>query len=228
MFHFTTRTEKSMLQQQGQRVIEVSSRAPLPFRYLSPFYPHGHVPVLGMSGTTADSVEGVWQGLKLLQGTIDPTYFHGRGKKRRGKPTGHLYGTEILDYREARDVIYVTLYRWMIYEAPHARDTALQLLREGRHQDIFVHDVETNGNIDDLTRPLAHAAVLVDILNDNLAALERYEMDPAFKQHYDADTDSFGVLSYELYPLADFLIQEGRGASPPSWRRVGLSDVGVW
>ncbi len=212
MFHFTTRTEKSTLQQQGQRVLDVSSRAPLPFRYLSPFYPHGHIPVRGMAGTTADSVEGVWQGPKLIQGAIDPTYFHGRCKKRRGKPTGHLYGTRVLTYQQARHLIYVSLYPWMVYHAPHARDTALQLLREGRHQDIFLHDVDTNGDIEDLTRPLAHAAVLVHILNENLAVLAQYETDTAFKQEYDADDAPGGMLAY---PLEDLLIQEGRGASPP-------------
>ena len=55
-------------------VYDVSSYADHPFCTLSPFWPHGGIPVPGMIRTTSDSVEGIWQGLKLIDGKIAPRY----------------------------------------------------------------------------------------------------------------------------------------------------------
>ncbi|MCE9545701.1 MAG: hypothetical protein K8T25_09320, partial [Planctomycetia bacterium] len=73
----------------GAVVHNVSSYADHPLCLLSPMWPHGGIPVPGMPGTTSDSVEGIWQGLKLINGKIAPRYFSGPGRKRGGKPRGH-------------------------------------------------------------------------------------------------------------------------------------------
>ena len=52
----------------------------------------GGIPVPGMPGTVSDTVEGIWQGLKVIRGKIAPHLFRGRGQKRGGKPAGHQYG----------------------------------------------------------------------------------------------------------------------------------------
>jgi hypothetical protein len=57
---------------EGAAVYDVSSYADHPYCTLSPFWPHGGIPVPGMPGTTSDSVEGIWQGLKLIDGKIAP------------------------------------------------------------------------------------------------------------------------------------------------------------
>src|SRR5690348_4753068 len=50
----------------GVRVVDVSSYADPPWCQLSPLWAHGGIPVPGMRGVTSDSVEGVWQGLKVI------------------------------------------------------------------------------------------------------------------------------------------------------------------
>ena len=61
------------------KVYDVSSYADEPFCRLSPMYVHGGIPVPGMAGITSDTVEGIWQGLKLIRGKTAPRYFRTRG-----------------------------------------------------------------------------------------------------------------------------------------------------
>jgi len=204
LFYFTTRGEKNKLEEQGARVIDVSSRAPEPFCCLSPFYPHGKIPIPGIKGEFADSVEGVWQGLKIINDKIDRTRFQGPGRKRRGEPKGHLYGERVINYIQARKLIYLPLYRWMIYNSPLARQTALDLLKQAQNQDIYLYDFETNPDIENLDKPLAHAAVLAQILNENLATLRQYREDKGFKQEYDENDKG-----QPKYLLADLIIKGG-------------------
>ncbi len=44
-------------------VIDVTSKGDFPFVKLSPFYPHGNIPVPFSQNHFAKSVEGIWQGL---------------------------------------------------------------------------------------------------------------------------------------------------------------------
>jgi hypothetical protein len=81
----------------GALVYDVSSYADLSDRTLSPFYVHGGIPVHGMPGQTNDTVEGIWQGLKVIRGEIAPRLFRGPGRKRGGKKSsGHLDGGKLL------------------------------------------------------------------------------------------------------------------------------------
>ena len=79
---------------------------------LSPFYPHGGIPVPFSEEYTATCVEAIWQGLKVFEGCdVDTSLFANntmKGLKRTvrkyGKPLGHrkgVNGTELLDYIEA-------------------------------------------------------------------------------------------------------------------------------
>lgn len=209
-FMFTIPQEAKLLRDGGAEVYDVSSRAAVPYRYLSPFYPHGGIPVPGMPGRCADSVEGVWQGLKIINGRIDESYFVGRGRKRRapkGGVGGHKHGERRLDYIQARQLIYVPLYRWMVYNVYRATEVAIRLLRKGLDARVWLHDVDQNSDITDPRKPLAHASVLVFILNENLRILQKYADDPLFRKEYDEDRNGNGVLAY---PLADVLIQEQR------------------
>jgi hypothetical protein len=152
----------------GSVVIDVSSYADPPFCTLSPMWVHGGVPVPGMPGTVSDTVEGVWQGLKVIRGKTAPRYFHGPGAKRGGKPSGHLFGKQLLGVVEARRRIYVPTYEWVL---EHRIDSAviehlLATARNGVTQ--FIHDVGDNGDPNDENQPLAHAAVLVRYLNRKL------------------------------------------------------------
>jgi len=146
-------------------VYDVSSYADHPFCTLSPFWPHGGIPVPGMIRTTSDSVEGIWQGLKLIDGKIAPRYFSGQGHKRGGKPRGHQFGDKLLKIVEAREKIYRDSYEWMLdHKAdPELIDRFLSQAFEGATQ--YFHDVSNNGNIGDPDEGWAHAAVLVQYLN---------------------------------------------------------------
>jgi len=150
---------------------DVSSYAEDPYDRLSPFYPHGDIPIPGMEGHASDSVEGIWQGLKVIRGRIEPRFFRGGGQKRGGgKPAGHQFGNQLLGYVEARRRIYVPAYEWML---EHSLDVAISsafIARARLGVSQSFHDVGKNGDIDNTNAALAHAAVLVEYLNRKLDA----------------------------------------------------------
>src|SRR5262249_29165396 len=150
----------------GARVIDVSSYADPPFHQLSPFYAHGGIPVPGMPGTVSDSVEGIWQGLKVIRGATAPRLFSGGGRKRGGgKPSGHRLGRKLLGILEARYKISLPAYEWAL---EHRVDPALiegfvTAALAGVVQ--LLHDTEDNGDPNNPSAPLAHAAVLARYVN---------------------------------------------------------------
>lgn len=149
----------------GATVVDVTSKGPEPWVRFSPFFPHGGIPIPGHT-ETAQSVEGLWQGLKVFEreGT-DPrkwalTGMSGikRGGKRRGAVRGHQFGNELLGYRDARFRIYLPAYRWVL-ENRLAREVGeLRALAEAGA--LVLLDYETNADPNDLTAPLSHAALV--------------------------------------------------------------------
>ena len=154
----------------GARLIDVTSRGAEPWVRLSPFYPHGGIPVPFSGDLTAESVEGIWQGLKVFESAdIDPSKFSitsMKGLKRTvrkyGRVLGHrrgIAGDELLDYRQARHLIYLPSYRYVL---EHSATDLIAALREiAEQQPIVLLDYETNGNVDDTSRPLSHASLVV-------------------------------------------------------------------
>ncbi len=155
----------------GTRVIDVSSYAEPPYCKLSPMWVHGGIPVPGTRGETSDTVEGVWQGLKIIRGQTAPRYFRGPGAKRGGKPSGHLFGTKQLAITDARRLIYIPTYEWMLENriSPELIQQFIDTAFAGTVQ--YIHDVGDNGDPNDANQPLAHAAVLVRYLNRKCAEL---------------------------------------------------------
>ena len=149
----------------GAAVYDVSSYADHPYCTLSPFWPHGGIPVPGMPGATSDSVEGIWQGLKLIGGEIAPRHFSGRGHKRGGVPRGHRFGDKLLKIVEARDKIYRVAYEWMLDRRADPGLIAGFIERAFAGEPQYFHDVSNNGSIGDPDEGWAHAAVLVQYLN---------------------------------------------------------------
>jgi hypothetical protein len=149
----------------GAVVYDVSSYAEYPLCTLSPMWSHGGIPVPGMPGTTSDSVEGIWQGLKVIGGKIAPRYFSGQGHKRGGKPRGHQYGDKLLEIVEAREKVYRVAYEWMLDHRadPELVGRFIEQAFAGIAQ--YFHDVSNNGSIGDPDEGWAHAAVLVQYLN---------------------------------------------------------------
>lgn len=150
-------------------VIDVTSKGKEPFVRLSPFYPHGNIPVPFSSNTFAYTVEGIWQGLKVFeQADIDTSKFevqNMKGIKRTvrkfGKPLGHrkgIRGTELLDYLTARKQIYLPSYAWLLQNK--TTNEIEQLIIIALRQDLVLLDFETNADINNTKKPLSHAALI--------------------------------------------------------------------
>lgn len=150
-------------------IADVTSKADTALVQLSPFYPHGGIPVPFSEGWTATCVEAVWQGLKVFEkADVDVTLFKNntmKGIKRTvrqyGKPIGHrkgVHGTELLGYIEARKQIYIPTYRWVLeHKVKHIID---RLREASRTKTIVLLDYDTNADVEDSTRPLSHAALI--------------------------------------------------------------------
>ena len=155
----------------GSAVHDVSSYAEPPLCELSPMWVHGGIPVPGTT-ETSDTIEGVWQGLKVIRGKTAPRFFRGPGAKRGGKPSGHQFGRKLLGVVDARRLIYVPTYEWTLENRidPRLLQRFIDAARAGVVQHF--HDVGDNGDPSDENQPLAHAAVLVRYLNRQLRAEE--------------------------------------------------------
>src|SRR5262245_8977759 len=148
-------------------ILDVTSKGEEPWVRFSPFYPHGGIPIPGEPGTFAESVEGLWQGLKVFEHEdIDPSRWRITDLKnikraaggKRGGVLGHLFGIGsgvLLSYRAARLRIYLPAYRWVL-ENRLASEVG-RLRKEMAARTVVVLDYETNGDIEDLSSPLSHA-----------------------------------------------------------------------
>lgn len=149
----------------GTRIYDVSSYAEPPYCQFSPLWAHGGIPIPGTDGETSDSVEGIWQGMKVIRGKTAPHLFRGRGQKRGGKPAGHLYNGRLLGIVEARLKLYKVAYEWMLENRIDPE------LIEGFIHDAFAgisqnfHDLGDNGDVNNPDEGWAHASVLVQYLN---------------------------------------------------------------
>ena len=137
---------------------------------LSPFYPHGGIPVPFSEGYTATCVEAIWQGLKVFEGSdIDVQMFQNdtmknikRTVRRFGKPLGHrkgVNGKELLGYIEARKQIYIPTYRWVLEnKVAHIIERLRAASNEGK--TIVLLDYDTNADVEDPKKPLSHASLI--------------------------------------------------------------------
>lgn len=147
-------------------IADVTSQAKDGLVRLSPFYPHGDIPVPFSKRYTAACVEGIWQGLKVFENEdIDISMFHNdtmkgikRTVRKHGQVLGHrkgVHGTEILGYVEAKHQIYIPSYRWML---EHKAIEIIERLRKASEtKTIVLLDYNTCCDVDDETKPLSHA-----------------------------------------------------------------------
>lgn len=154
------------------RLIDVTSRGEEPWVRFSPFFPHGAIPIPGAPGAFAESVEGIWQGLKCFERAgVDPSKFAnrtGRDLKRttrkHGAVRGHRYGLDgpLLPYVEARERIYLPAYRFILEQRLAGPLQELcQLVAAG---PVVLLDYETNGDVKDTRSPLSHASLVAAYL----------------------------------------------------------------
>lgn len=138
---------------------------------LSPFYPHGGIPIPFSDGMTAMCVEGIWQGLKVFE--HEDVNFESftnatmknlkRTVRRLGYPRGHrkgVYGTELLDYLSARILIYLPSYKWVLDNVPEVRSIVERIKLKSLDTDIVLLDYNTNLDFRNLSTPLSHAGLV--------------------------------------------------------------------
>ena len=167
--------EKLEKEYPGCVIIDVTSKAEGEWRKLSPFYPHGGIPVPFSDGVVSMSVEGVWQGLKVFESEgVDLMSFRNdtmKGIKRtcrtKGRCLGHRKGVKgdvLLDYIEARKAIYIPSYFWMLENK--CQDLVKKLRIISKSRDLILLDYDTNGDIEDSRKPLSHASLIQRYINE--------------------------------------------------------------
>ncbi len=150
-------------------IIDLTSKAGDLWIKFSPFYPHGNIPVPFSGDLKAQSVEGIWQGLKVFEnhdidtGKFDVTAMKGlkRTVRKYGKVSGHrkgVSGTELLAYYQARIDIYLPSYLWVLENCLQDEVQELRLL--AANQTLLLLDYETNTDISNLAKPLSHAGLV--------------------------------------------------------------------
>jgi len=152
-------------------IYDVTSTSPSDGRYLSPFYPHGGIPIPYTDRITAASVESVWQGLKVFENKdVDFCDFDNvtmkhikRSVRVNGRLLGHrqgAYGTVLLNYFDARMQIYLPTYKWMLDNISKAHKVINDIIESGKTRDIVLLDYNTNKDFRDISKPLSHAGLI--------------------------------------------------------------------
>ena len=153
--------------------LDLTSRGPQPWVQFSPFFPHGDIPVPFSPGVASQTVEGIWQALKVFEHEdVDPSKLaitNMSGIKRTVRSHGHvlghrkgLGGEQLLPYGEARRLIYLPAYLWLLEH--HLQSLVGQLREMAEVGAVILLDYETNTDIDNLTKPLSHAGLVVAYL----------------------------------------------------------------
>lgn len=154
-------------------ILDVTSSSTLRYtQLLSPFYPHGNIPIPGDSrDMTAMSVEGIWQGLKVFQneGICFDSFNNATMKnlkrtvKMHGKPLGHQYGVfsdELLDYLTARIKIYLPSYRYVLENVDRVKKILERIKERSLVNDIVLLDYNTNCDYLNTKLPMSHAGLI--------------------------------------------------------------------
>ena len=153
-------------------ILDITSTSDMRYaQILSPFYPHMNIPIPFTDGLTATCVEAVWQGLKVFEGAdVDFTTFRNntmrdlkRTVRKYGMPKGHrkgAYGTELLGYFDARMLIYLPTYKWVLDNVSEVHRVVERIREQSKIQDIVFLDYNTNIDFRDVSKPLSHAGLV--------------------------------------------------------------------
>lgn len=158
------------------QILDLTSKGAAPWVQFSPFYPHGGIPVPFSPGQTGSSVEGIWQGLKVFEkedvdrSKLAITNMSGlkRSSRKFGKVLGHragIDGNHLLSYLDARRQIYLPTYLWVLQNK--LQDEIAQLKEIASQSALILLDYETNTDLNNLSKPLSHASLVKNYLEDN-------------------------------------------------------------
>ena len=169
-------------------ILDITSTSNMRYaKILSPFYPHKNIPIPFTEGLTATCVEAVWQGLKVFDNAdVDFTTFRNdtmrdlkRTVRKYGMPKGHrkgAYGKELLSYFEARMLIYLPTYKWVLDNVPEVHHVIERIQKQSKIQDIVLLDYNTNSDFRDISKPLSHAGLVKLYIEGNYPdGIEKYQ-----------------------------------------------------
>lgn len=186
--------EKIQLEYPYADILDLTSKSAYA-QQLSPFYPHGNIPIPNSPGYTASCVEAVWQGLKVFENEdIDTTLFSNctmknikRTERVHGKTLGHrngINGDKLLDYFSARMQIYLPTYKYILDNCVH--NLIMKIADRSKNHDIVFLDYNTNIDVRNISSPLSHAGLVKLYIegkypddNQNLHPMTREEMELA-------------------------------------------------
>lgn len=204
-------------------------------RVLSPFYPHGNIPIPGMPNRKATCVEAVWQGLKVFEGCgVDYATFDNdtmkdikRSVRKYGKPLGHKYGDKLLNYEDARWLIYLPTYLYVLENEPTVRNTLEKIKEKLKDCDIVFLDYNTNCDLLDYSKPLSHAGLVKLYLEGKYPSLsekEQFIHANQSAQFQSIDEIIEAITHHNLYlqkeaKYAEY-IQLLKGFSKISWKEI--------
>ncbi|WP_430894955.1 MULTISPECIES: DUF6939 family protein [unclassified Paraflavitalea] len=169
--------EKALLAKYpNAKIVDVTSKATTGLVKLSPFYPHGNIPIPFSENRKAKSVEGIWQALKVFESAdIDEAMFSNdtmkdikRTVRKYGKPLGHrkgVNGTDLLNYIDARIQIYLPSYLWVLENK--VSEIIERLKEASKKEDIVLLDYETNCDVLNPKKPLSHAFLVKAYVEGN-------------------------------------------------------------
>lgn len=169
--------EKTLLAKYpNAKIVDVTSKATTGLVKLSPFYPHGDIPIPFSENRKANSVEGIWQALKVFESAdIDEAMFSNntmkdikRTVRKYGKPLGHrkgVNGTDLLNYIDARIQIYLPSYLWVLENK--VSEIIERLKEASKKEDIVLLDYETNCDVLNPKKPLSHAFLVKAYVEGN-------------------------------------------------------------
>ena len=176
---------------------------------LSPFYPHGGIPVPFSEGFTATCVEDIWQGLKVFESCdVDIQMFKNdtmknikRTVRRFGKPLGHrkgVYGTELLGYIEARKQIYIPTYKWVL---ENKVANIIERLRTANNEGktIILLDYDTNADVENAKKPLSHASLIKAYVEGTYPYGENIPDDPTETESPSKSREKGNIQELELF-----------------------------
>lgn len=86
-----------------------------------------------------------------------------RTVRKYGKPIGHRYGaysTQILNYFEARMLIYLPTYKYVLDNIPEVRNIIDRIRERAKTNVVILLDYNTNSDYRDTTKPLSHAELV--------------------------------------------------------------------
>ena len=85
-----------------------------------------------------------------------------RTARRFGKPLGHrkgVNGTELLGYIEARKLIYIPTYKWVLeHKVAYIIERMKKASDEGK--TIVLLDYDTNEDVENAKKSLSHASLI--------------------------------------------------------------------